>query len=325
MPALRSAFLLLLLLHAGVPALAQPPPEPWEPGVRHLELSASAAAQAVPELRITPGLALTLVFDTPVRPVRQGGVQVEGRELFQIVSLDEEGRVLTLVLSREEKPGKRLRLRAYFADGGMPARAEFDLVTQSAQAETHVQVYRKPRSAEACCQDAEAERQKLQQCQVELARTQASCHASGPRGLIGLRAEGLMGRPDEELEGVHVQSIIKKLTLARDNALKLRDAVTLRTPARSPEGAEKRVRVAVLLKLWSPDAKDWKGEGAQLTAPGGVRPNVTLWQSPPLKPGRWEVMVEAELPEEQARGRFTLKLWDASGARTFSAGGVTFP
>jgi hypothetical protein len=84
------------------------------------------------------------------------------------------------------------------------------------------------------------------------------------------------------------------------------------------------VRVAVLLSLESPSAQDWKAEGAQLTARGGVRPGVTLWQSPPIKPGQWEVMVEAELKEE-ARERFTLKLWDASGARTFSAGGVTFP
>jgi uncharacterized protein (TIGR02268 family) len=324
MPALRPTLLLLLLLHAGVPALAQPPAEPWEPGVRHLELSASST-EAVPELRITPGLALTLVFDTPVRPIRQGGVQVEGRERFSIVSLDEEGRVLTLVLSREEKPGKRLRLRVYFADGGVPAKAEFDLMTQSAQAETHVQVYRQPRSAEACCQEAEEERHKRQQCQVELGRIQASSHAAGPRGLIGLRAEGLMRAAGEKPEGVHAQGILDQLTLARDNALELRDAVSLQTAAPSPEGDEKHVRVAVLLTLESPDAQDWKAEGAQLTAPGGVRPNVTLWQSPPLKPGRWEVMVETELTEEQARGRFTLKLWDASGDRTFSVGGVTFP
>ncbi|HEX5753388.1 MAG TPA: DUF2381 family protein [Archangium sp.] len=241
------------------------------------------------------------------------------------MSLDEEGRVLPLVLSREEKPGKRLRLRVSFADGGVPASAEFTLVTQWAQAETHVQVYRQPRSAEACCQEAEAERRKRQLCQEELARTQAGCLAAGPRGLTGLRADGMMGGPDEAPEGVHAQSIIRKLTLARDNALELSDAVALRTAAPSSEAGDKRVRVAVQLTLESPDARDWRAEGAQLTAPGGVRPNVTLWQSPPLKPGRWEVMVEAELTEEQARGRFTLKPWDESGARTFSVGGVTFP
>jgi hypothetical protein len=35
--------------------------------------------------------------------------------------------------------------------------------------------------------------------------------------------------------------------------------------------------------------------------------------------------VEAELPQVEARGRFTLKLWDASGTRTVTLGGVTFP
>jgi uncharacterized protein (TIGR02268 family) len=324
MPALRPAFLLLLSLHAGVPALAQPPSEPWEPGVRHLDLSASAAAQVVPELHMTPGLALTLVFDTPLHPARQSGVRMEGREHFQIVSLDEEGRVLTLVPSREVKPGRRLRLWVHFADGGVPASAEFVLVAHPAQAETHVQVYRQPRSAETCCQEAREERHQRQQCEVSLARTRAEC--SGKGGLIGLAAEGLLMRAaGEEPEGVRAHQILEKLTRARDNALKVKDAVTLRTAAASPEGEEERVRVAVQLKLESLDAQDWKAEGAQLTAPGGVRPNVTLWQSSPLKPGTWEVMVEAEMTKEQARGRFTLKLWDASGARTLSVGGVTFP
>ena len=60
---------------------------------------------------------------------------------------------------------------------------------------------------------------------------------------------------------------------------------------------------------------------------GGVRSEVRVWQPAPLRPGekREVVWVEAELTEEQARGRFTLKLWDAGGTRTFSVGGVTFP
>ncbi|MGZ3458914.1 MAG: DUF2381 family protein [Archangium sp.] len=319
MPALRPALLLLASLLGGVPALAQPPPEPWEPGVRHLVLSESTAAE-VPELRITPGLALTFIFDTPVRPVRQGGVEMEEREQFQVVSLDEEGRVLTLVLSREVKPGRRLRLRVRFADGGVPTSAEFLLVAHPAQAETHVQVYRRPRSAEACCQQAEAEREKAQQCQVELARTRAESNGPGPRGLTGLRADGLMND-----EGVRAQRITGRLTLSPASALVPQQAITLRTAAASQNENEKRVRVAVWLTLESPGAQDWKAEGAQLAARGGMRPKVTVWQSAPITPGVWEVMVEAELPKKEARGLFTLKLWDASGTQTFSASGVTFP
>ncbi|HYO53449.1 DUF2381 family protein [Archangium sp.] len=308
---------LLLSLHTGVPALAQPPPEPWEPGVRHLELSASAAAGKVPELPITPGLALTFIFDTPVR---QGGVELEESEHF-LWGMDTRGQFLTLVLSREVKPGRRLKLRVHFADGGVPASAEFVLVSHPAPAETHVQVYRQPRSAEACCQEAKAEWEKRQQCQVELARTRTECNGPGPRGLIGLRADGLMG---EEAEGVRAQHILEKLTRSPANPLTLRDAITLRTAAPEQE-RKKRVRVAVLLQLENPGAQGWKVEGAQLAARGGVRPNVTVWQSAPIEPEGWEVMVETELTEEEAQGRFTLKLWNTDGTRTFSVGNVTFP
>jgi uncharacterized protein (TIGR02268 family) len=131
----------------------------------------------VPEVRITPGLALTLLFDTPPRPPCQGGIEVEGR-------------VLTLVLTHGVKPGTRLRLTVHFADGGVPASAEFLLVVHPAHAETHVQVYRQPRSAEACSQEAREERQQRQQCEVSLARTRAECGGKG--GLIGLAAEGVL-------------------------------------------------------------------------------------------------------------------------------------
>jgi uncharacterized protein (TIGR02268 family) len=318
---LRPTALLLLLLHMGLPALAQPPADAWEPGVRHLELSANASGET-PEVRITPGLALNLVFDTPLRPLRQGGIDVEERERFQVVTLDEEGRVVTLVLSRGVKPGKRLRLTVHFADAGVPTSAEFLLVVHTAQAETHVQVYRKPRSAEDCCQEAREERHKRQVCEVSLARTQAEC--SGKGGLIGLAADVLLGEA-----GVRAQELeYPKLTLAPDNALKLREALSFRTAVSGPEGEAKRVRVAMRLELENPGAQEWTVEGAQLTARGGVRPEVRLWQPAPIRPGQPQpgvVWVEAELPEEEARGRFTLKLWDARGARTFSIDGVTFP
>jgi len=36
-------------------------------------------------------------------------------------------------------------------------------------------------------------------------------------------------------------------------------------------------------------------------------------------------MVETELLAQEARGTFTLKLWDANGGRLVTLGGVTFP
>jgi uncharacterized protein (TIGR02268 family) len=285
--------------------------------VRHLELSTRATG-GVPELRISPGLALTLIFDTPVR---QGGVELEERGRFQVVSLDQEGRVLTLVLAPGEAPERPLRLGVHFADGGVPASAAFQLVAHPAWAETHVQVYRQPRSAEVCCQQADAEREKARQCQVELERTRAECAGPGPGGLICLRSQGLLDRG-----GVPFKKI-KDHELTRDkaNAFKATDVTTLRTAAPAQKPKEARAGVAVLLRLDSPEARDWKVEGAQLASQGRVWRTVTVWQSAPLDPGSWDVMVEAELTAEEARGRFTLKLWDASASRTVTLGGVTFP
>jgi uncharacterized protein (TIGR02268 family) len=320
-PALRTAIPLLLSLHVGLPALAQPPPEPWEPGVRHLQLAPSATREE-PELRISPGLALTVVFDSPVRPLRQGGVELEERGRFRLVSLDEEGRVLTVVLAPGKLPDKPLRLTVHFADGAVPTSAAFHLVAHPAPAETHVQVYRQPRSAEVCCEQANAERERAQRCQVELERTRAEASARGPAGLIGLRSDGLLDNEGVRKKRLHDNT----LTRAPANALELVEATAFRSAAPKQQDGERRVRVAVLLTLRSPGAGDWKAEGAQLASRGGgVGRYVTVWQSPTSKPGFREVMVETELTQEEARGRFTLKLWDASGTRTVTLGGVTFP
>jgi uncharacterized protein (TIGR02268 family) len=276
----------------------------------------------VSELRITPGLALTMEFDSPVRPPRQGGVELEERGRFRLVSLDEEGRVLTLVLAPGKLPDKPPRLTVHFADGAVPTSAAFQLVAHPAQAETHVLVYRQPRSAEVCCEQADVEREKARRCLVELERTRAEASARGPAGLIGLRSQGLLDRE----EGVRTQPLQNNtLTLAPANALEPVQATAFRSAAPPRQEGEPRVRVAVLLTLGGPGAGDWKAEGAQLASRGGVGRTVTVWQSPANEPGFTEVMVETELTQEEARGRFTLKLWDASGTRTVTLGGITFP
>ncbi len=37
------------------------------------------------------------------------------------------------------------------------------------------------------------------------------------------------------------------------------------------------------------------------------------------------IIIEAEASAKEARGTFTLKLWEAGGARAVVLGGVTFP
>jgi uncharacterized protein (TIGR02268 family) len=231
-------------------------------------------------------------------------------------------RVLTLVLAPGKLPDKPLRLMVHFADGAVPTATTFQLVAHPAPAETHVQVYRQPRSAEVCCEQADAERERAQRCQVELERTRAEANARGPAGLIGLRSDGLLDK-----KGVRTQTLDSRtLTRAAANALELVEATAFRSAAPSQQGEAPRVRVAVLLRLEGPGAGDWKAEGAQLASRGGgVGRHVTVWQSPTSEPGYREVMVETELTQEEARSRFTLKLWDASGIRTVTLGGVTFP
>jgi uncharacterized protein (TIGR02268 family) len=275
----------------------------------------------LPELRLSPGLALTVVFDSPLRPQRQGGVEVEERGRFRLVSLDEEGRVLTLVLALGQVPDKPLRLTVHFADGAVPSSTAFHLVAHPARAQTHVQVYRQPRSAEVCCEQADTERERAQRCMVELERTRAEATASGPAGLIGLRSVGLLDK-----EGVRTKELkVGTLTHAPANALRPAEANAIRSAAPRRQEGEPRVRVAVLLRLEGPGAGDWKAEGAQLAPQAGVGRHVTVWQSPANEPGFTEVMVETELTQEEAQGRFTLKLWDASGTRTVTLGGITFP
>ncbi|MFY0580892.1 hypothetical protein ACN28S_47570 [Cystobacter fuscus] len=51
-----------------------------------------------------------------------------------------------------------------------------------------------------------------------------------------------------------------------------------------------------------------------------------VWQLAPIPPGQTDlVMVETELLAHEARGTFTLKLWDENGDRLVTPGGVTFP
>jgi len=53
---------------------------------------------------------------------------------------------------------------------------------------------------------------------------------------------------------------------------------------------------------------------------------LTVWQEVSMdSPMRVHVVVEAEATEKEARGHFTLKLWDEGGQRTITLGNVMFP
>ena len=87
-------------------------------------------------------------------------------------------------------------------------------------------------------------------------------------------------------------------------------------------------RVAVDVWLENPGTRPWVAEGAVLRgAKGEVLEPLPLWQPEPIVPGSelGRVVVEVLATKEQARGTYTLTLWDAERQRTVVLGEVTFP
>nr|WP_275439433.1 DUF2381 family protein [Archangium violaceum] len=76
----------------------------------------------------------------------------------------------------------------------------------------------------------------------------------------------------------------------------------------------------------------WTAAGAVLRGPKGeVFKPVLLWQPSPILPAapgeasnRGRVVVEVLAMEREARGTYTLILWDAGRQRTVTLGNVTF-
>ncbi|QRN94339.1 DUF2381 family protein [Archangium violaceum] len=162
---------LLLAILATAPALAEPPSEAWDTAAaRHLELTAESPGQ-VHEVRISPGLTTTLVFNAPLL---RGSVVLEARERFRVVTVDETMGFVALLPSGALSPGQQLRLEVRFADGAVPASITFSLVVHPTRAEPQVNVYRQPRSAESFQQEARQEHERAERCEARLAQTQTA-------------------------------------------------------------------------------------------------------------------------------------------------------
>ena len=91
------------------------------------------------------------------------------------------------------------------------------------------------------------------------------------------------------------------------------------------------------MKLDNPGAVPWVAAGAVLRGPKGeVLKLLPLWQQKCVLPGKAaaaangetresRVVVEVPASEKEARGTYTLVLWDAEQQRTVTLGNVTFP
>jgi uncharacterized protein (TIGR02268 family) len=304
-PSAPLALALMLLLGAAAPARA--PASSCEQGVRRIELEAQATGE-VHEVCI--GQELSTVFNFVDADLAQESLSLEGAERFKKVELGES--TLKLVPSEKLLPGERLRLTVRFQDGAVPASAAFWLLVQPTRTQPLIEVYRSRRTVESLLREVMDKELQLRQCQDENARMQAEGRTFG--GLTSLIESGVMER-----EGVAVMRLHLPKPRGRGEVLQAFDTYSYRS--------SRRVAVEFWL-IMAADAPPWTAVGAELMGPGGR----TLRVFPPRQrePVRFEseeqrLLVEAEATEEEARGTFTLKLWDAEGSRTVTLSGVTFP
>jgi uncharacterized protein (TIGR02268 family) len=304
------SFALLALVLMNGPRAAQPSAATCQTGVQYVELSATSTGD-LPTVCTSPGQSTTLSFDSDFVP---DSLALEGREKFTKVEAGQS--TLKLVPSEKLVPGEKLKLTVRFMDDAAPTGAAMMLVVHAVQATPYVEVHRQKRTVESCERELREKEAALQQCRAENERLRNE--QSGPGGLIGLRSSGIM-----DSNGVTAQDITKRVTEAATNALAISRVYAYRS----------ETRVAVEVHLSVPeDASAWKPESATLVLQGrkgGELKVSTLWSLEPLPPGgpagRVRVIVEAEATPNVTATAFTLKLWDASGARTVTIGGITFP
>lgn len=311
MPAPCFAVVLALCL-LGLRANAQTPSATLGASPRPIELQEEPGGEA-PEVFISSGKSTTLLFDAELLRTAEGKdtATLERREAFALV--DAGLTTLRLIPSEELKPGDRLRLTVRFAGRAAPSGAAFTLVVHPAQAEPMVEVYRNARPVESYQQEAREARARAAQCLDELKRIQAE--RAEPGGLTGLLAA-------KQLDG--------KGVLPKDLTLAVTEAPGNVLPVFRVRSYRAAGRVAVELELDGlANAPPFAVAGAALTGRRGAELKVLpVWSSGPINadpfnPGR--VVVEAEATTEDARGPYTLKLWEEGGGRTVLLGNVTFP
>ncbi|KFA90193.1 DUF2381 family protein [Archangium violaceum] len=305
--------LLALALLAISPQAAEPSsPDVCETASPQLVLSAEPPSTP-PVVCISPDLPLTLRFDTALRPE---SVRMEERERFADVSVGQ--RSFTLTPPENLAAGERFQVEACFADDAAPACATFVLLAHPALGMQQVKVFRQPRSVASFQEGEKAARAETRQCQEEVHQLRAERGA--PEGLRGVLASGLL-----EKGRIAFKDLSESVTKPKGNALGPGDVYSYRA-----EG-----RVAVEVWLENPGTLPWMAAGAVLRGPKGeVLKPLPLWQPEPVPPreavadeqkSARRVVVEVPASETEARGTYTLTLWDAEQKRTVTLGKVTFP
>ncbi|WNG56540.1 DUF2381 family protein [Archangium gephyra] len=279
-----------------------------------IELAPVPSKGQAPVVCISPSLPTTFRFDSLILPQ---SVKIQERERFEDVAPGQ--RNLLIVPSENVAAGKRFELEVCFADGSAPACATFVLLVHPGLGMQQVQVLRQPRAVGYYQQLAEAAQAEAQQCRAELGQLRAE--RGVPDGLRGAIASNFVSGNG----GVAVRDISDTASEKENNALAKHEVYSYRAQG----------RVAVEVNLRNPGTTPWTAAGAVLRGPKGeVLKLLPLWQPGPIlsaAPGyadegeRTRVVVEVLATEKEARGTYTLILWDAARQRTVTLGNVTFP
>jgi len=305
------AFLALMLL-SGADLAVEPalPPCP-----SRLELVAEPK-EPLPEVCISPGLPTTFRFHAPLPPGTT--VVVKGRERFADVPTGDSS--FALLPLEDVQPGERFMVTVRFADGAAPTSATFPLVVHPAWAPRQVEVFRHRRTVEDCQQENQEERVRSQQLGQELGQLQLE---HGPGGLTGLFASGVLVLNDT---GVLARPLKKEFTEAASNALSVDEVHSYRATMPRMEGEQRVMRVAVAMKAKNLGTLPWQAHNAALVNKVQEAAKVKVWSRSPIPPDKEDlVVVETELPEQEARETYVLKIWDESGRRLVTIGHITFP
>lgn len=211
-----------------------------------------------------------------------------------------------------------------FTDGAAPTSATFELVGHPARAARQVEVFRNRRTVEDYQQEVKEKEARIRQLQSELVQTQAE--GSG-LGIMGLLASGLWKVDALNVQGVLAKNIKSTITMPSANALLTPTVISYHSTTKRREKGEDVMRVAVAMVMDNPGTSPWTArDAALLVGKGQDVKEVKARQLASIPPGQTGfVMVETELLAHEARGTFTLKLWDENGGRPVTLGGVTFP
>jgi uncharacterized protein (TIGR02268 family) len=302
------ALAVLLALFASASIAASPRDSPCEPGIRRIELSPELVGE-LPTLCIGPRLAILLVFYGA--ELARDSVVLEGRERFARVEVGDT--VLRLEPSEQVTPGERFRVTVRFRDEALPASVTLWLEVHPTRLESLVEVHRHKRTVESYQQEVREKDVQLRQCQGE--NEQLRVAQGVPEGLAGLLALGIVGE-----RGVVAAKLDLSAHPSLSNAfIQIVQGIGYRS--------ETRVVVELVLGVGS-GQEPWTAGEAELVGPGRQALRVLrTWQRGPISAGAKDqrVWIEAEATPEEARGTFTLKVWEAQGARSITVTGVRFP